>query len=52
MNALLCHVTEFDFRYDTRKALGYTDVQRADWTLDWISGERTTYRRTESAQTA
>ena len=46
------YCTEFDFRYNTRTALGYTDAQRAELALKGISGKRLTYRRTESAQRA
>ena len=43
------YATEFDFRHNTRTALGFSDVQRADIALKGISGKRLTYRRTEVA---
>ena len=46
------YVDEFDFRYNTRTALGYTDAQRAEIALKGIGGKRLTYRRIESAQAA
>jgi hypothetical protein len=46
------YATEFDFRHNTRTALGFSDVQRADIALKGISGKRLTYRRTESAHGA
>jgi len=46
------YCTEFNFRYNTRTALGYTDAQRAELALKGISGKRLTYRRTASAQAA
>jgi hypothetical protein len=39
-----CH--EFDFRYNTRSALGYTDSERTAQALKQIGGKRLTYRRT------
>jgi len=39
------YVTEFDFRYNNRTALGVTDAQRTDNALKGISGKRLTYRR-------
>ena len=49
---LQCYVDEFDFRYNTRTALGYTDAQRAEIALKGIGGKRLTYRRTQGATTA
>ena len=46
------YCTEFDFRYNTRTALGFTDAQRAQLALKGIAGKRLTYRRTEGAQRA
>ncbi len=40
------YMREFDFRYNTRSALGVSDVERADEALKGISGKRLTYRRT------
>lgn len=42
------YIKEFDFRYNTRSALGVTDVERADEALKGISGKRLTYRRTNA----
>lgn len=39
------YVTEFDFRYNNRTALGVTDAQRTDNALKGITGKRLTYRR-------
>jgi hypothetical protein len=39
---------EFDFRYNTRSALGLEDVERTDFALKGISGKRLTYRRTDA----
>ena len=46
------YLNEFDFRYNARTAMGYTDAERSDLALKGIVGKRLTYRRTESAQTA
>ena len=43
------YVTEFDFRYNTRKL---TDWERADEALKGIVGRRLTYRRTDEASYA
>lgn len=40
------YVREFDFRYNTRTALGVSDVERTDYALKGMSGKRLTYRRT------
>jgi len=42
------YVSEFDFRYNNRTALGVTDAQRTDNALKGISGKRLTYRRTHA----
>ena len=39
------YLTEFDFRYSNRKALGVDDAQRAEIALKGIQGRRLTYRR-------
>jgi hypothetical protein len=39
------YVGEFDYRYNTRKALGYTDAQRFHLSIPGIVGKRLTYRR-------
>lgn len=46
------YATEFDFRHNTRTALGYTDAQRTEIALKGIGGKRLTYRRIEVAQAA
>jgi transposase-like protein len=43
------YVTEFDFRYNNRSALGVEDHQRANTVLRQIAGKRLTYRRTNAA---
>ncbi len=42
------YVSEFDFRYNNRTALGVNDTQRTDTALKGISGKRLTYRRTHA----
>ena len=39
------YTAEFDFRYNYRLALGYTDMQRTEIAAAGISGKRLTYRR-------
>jgi hypothetical protein len=39
------YVAEFDFRYNTRSALGVNDETRAERALEGIAGKRLTYRR-------
>lgn len=43
------YLTEFDHRYNTRTALGFTDATRADKTLAGIKGKRLYYRRPDEA---
>lgn len=50
------YLSEFDFRYNSRTALGYNDQDRADILLKGVVGKRLTYQRTgetheERAQT-
>lgn len=40
------YLSEFDFRYNNRIALGVNDVERADQALKGIVGKRLTYRTT------
>ena len=40
------YLTEFDFRYNHREALGINDAARADAALKGIEGKRLTCRRT------
>lgn len=48
------YVGEFDFRYNTRTALGFDDMDRFASTFSGVVGRRLTYRRigglTEGAQ--
>jgi transposase-like protein len=46
------YVCEFDYRYNTRVALGYTDAQRFAESFPGIVGKRLTYRRTGGEQAA
>jgi hypothetical protein len=39
------YLAEFDFRYNTRVALGYNDLTRAEALAVGIKGKRLTYRR-------
>jgi transposase-like protein len=43
------YVTEFDFRYNNRSALGFEDAERAANALKGIAGKRLTYRRSDEA---
>ena len=43
------YLAEFDFRYNTRVALGINDEMRAEKALKGIVGKRLTYRRTHEA---
>lgn len=43
------YVSEFDFRFNNRTALGVTEAQRTDEALKGISEKRLTYRRTHEA---
>jgi hypothetical protein len=42
------YLCEFDFRYNYRVALGFSDKQRTDAIMRGIAGKRLTYRRTRS----
>lgn len=42
------YATEFDFRYNTRIALGFNDEQRTEEAIRGIVGKRLTYRTTNS----
>ena len=42
------YLSEFDFRYNLRSALGVEDADRANYLLQGISGKRLTYRRTNA----
>jgi hypothetical protein len=39
------YLAEFDFRYNTRTALGFSDLERAEALVTGIKGKRLTYRR-------
>jgi transposase-like protein len=39
------YLAEFDFRYNTRSALGFNDLMRAEALAEGIKGKRLTYRR-------
>ncbi len=39
------YVCEFDYRYNTRTALGFTDAERFHLSIPGIVGKRLTYRR-------
>ena len=42
------YTTEFDFRYNHREKLGFTDTARTAAALNGISGKRLTYRQTDN----
>jgi hypothetical protein len=44
------NLAEFDFRYNTRIALGYNDSMRAENALKGIVGKRLMYRRPDEAK--
>lgn len=46
------YATEFDFRYNTRTALGFDDEQRTELAIRGIIGKRLTYRTTRSQKRA
>ncbi len=39
------YIAEFDFRYNRRSALGWTDAERVNAIAEGIEGKRLTYRR-------
>jgi hypothetical protein len=43
---LHCYLTEFDFRYSNRVALGVNDEERAVLAMKGIEGKRLTYQPT------
>ena len=43
------YLAEFDFRYNTRVALGVNDTMRTDKAIQGAEGKRLTYRRTRGA---
>jgi hypothetical protein len=44
------YCTEFDFRWNYRQSLGFSDTDRAAIALKGIEGKRLTYRRPASEQ--
>ena len=46
------YAAEFDFRYNHRSALGYSDMDRTEAMMRQIGGKRLTYRRTGGAEEA
>lgn len=46
------YLVEFDFRYNRRSKLGFTDIMRRDEALKGIDGKRLTYRRIGEAANA
>jgi hypothetical protein len=42
------YLCEFDFRYNYRAALGYSDMERAEIAAAGIYGKRLTYRRPDN----
>lgn len=46
------YLSEFDFRYSNRSALGVNDAMRTDEALKMIGGKRLTYRRTREGANA
>jgi transposase-like protein len=42
------YLAEFDFRYNSRSALGVEDLERAEKALRGVSGKRLTYRKAHS----
>jgi len=43
------YLSEFDFKYNYRSALGYDDAQRADALLHGAKGKRLFYRQPDEA---
>ena len=46
------YLAEYDFRYNTRTALGFNDLMRAEKLAGAITGKRLTYRRPHSESAA
>lgn len=46
------YLTEFEFRYNRRTGLGWTDAQRVNAIAEGIEGKRLTYRRIGEGQNA
>jgi len=45
------YLSEFDFRYNSRSALGVEDLERSERALFGAKGKRLTYRRPDEAGT-
>ena len=43
------YLSEFEFRYNRRTALGWTDAQRAEEAIRGAAGKRLTYQQTDEA---
>ncbi len=46
------YLSEFDFRYNRRTALGYSDLMRAEELIAATAGKRLTYNQTGEARNA
>ena len=46
------YLAEFDYRYNEREALGVSDAERMEKSVQGIVGKRLTYRRTNEARYA
>ena len=46
------YLSEFDFRYSNRSALGVEDTERTEKVMQGIAGKRITYRRSNKAPQA
>ena len=46
------YLNEFDFRYNARTSMGYTDTERANLALKGVTGKRLTYRQPQVSQSA
>jgi transposase-like protein len=46
------YLAEFDYRYNERSALGVSDAERMEKSVQGIVGKRLTYRRTDQAKNA
>jgi hypothetical protein len=46
---LRCYLAEYNFRYNDRVALGYSDDERTQAVLKGIVGKRLTYRAADRA---
>ena len=44
------YLAEFDFRYNHRQGLGFSDAERMEKSIPGIVGKRLTYRRTRKSE--